>query len=450
MIYVNALDYTIQVITNEDGEIVVTTDNNSTISAATQSEVNAGGGTWGSITGTISDQTDLNSALYNARASSVVSASSITPDVDSYDLFEVTALSQTLTVNAPTGTPSNGNSFIIKISDNGTSRSIVWNGVFVEAGGTLINATVAGATHYAGFIYNATDSTWDCVGNGRQSGFTASRIPFAQDSNNLTDDSNLTFNSTTKKLSLNSTNIYLPSAVSSIYIGNSIGNDSSTGLYNILIGNDLSQLALADNSNVCIGYRAGKNMTIGAHFNVYIGDQAGSETGGGSENIGIGYRAIQYAYGEDNIGIGFGAGMIFSRDSHASACRNNIFIGYYAGAQSGAYGSNAFVDGSHSIFIGDYTYAPSSTEGAQINIGNSIFVRNNTDSNPVPDEQTGNVGLMIANPTARLHIKASTTSFASLRIPHGAAPTSPNDGDIWTTTAGLFVRINGVTVGPLS
>lgn len=42
MIYVNALDYTIQVITNEDGEIVVTTDNNSTISAATQSQVNTG------------------------------------------------------------------------------------------------------------------------------------------------------------------------------------------------------------------------------------------------------------------------------------------------------------------------------------------------------------------------------------------------------------------------
>ena len=44
----------------------------------------------------------------------------------------------------------------------------------------------------------------------------------------------------------------------------------------------------------------------------------------------------------------------------------------------------------------------------------------------------------------------STTTKAGLRIPHGAAPTSPVNGDIWTTTAGLFVRINGVTVGPLS
>jgi hypothetical protein len=43
-----------------------------------------------------------------------------------------------------------------------------------------------------------------------------------------------------------------------------------------------------------------------------------------------------------------------------------------------------------------------------------------------------------------------TTALSSLRIPHGAAPASPVNGDMWTTTAGLFVRINGATVGPLS
>lgn len=45
---------------------------------------------------------------------------------------------------------------------------------------------------------------------------------------------------------------------------------------------------------------------------------------------------------------------------------------------------------------------------------------------------------------------ASTTAAASIRLPHGAAPTSPVNGDMWTTTAGLFVRINGGTVGPLT
>ena len=45
---------------------------------------------------------------------------------------------------------------------------------------------------------------------------------------------------------------------------------------------------------------------------------------------------------------------------------------------------------------------------------------------------------------------AATTAISSVRLPHGTAPTSPVNGDMWTTTAGLYVRINGVTVGPLS
>jgi hypothetical protein len=45
---------------------------------------------------------------------------------------------------------------------------------------------------------------------------------------------------------------------------------------------------------------------------------------------------------------------------------------------------------------------------------------------------------------------AATTSIPSLRAPHGTAPSAPSDGDLWTTTAGIFVRINGVTVGPLA
>jgi hypothetical protein len=53
-------------------------------------------------------------------------------------------------------------------------------------------------------------------------------------------------------------------------------------------------------------------------------------------------------------------------------------------------------------------------------------------------------------PTATaLQLDASAAAAASLNMPHGAAPTSPNNGDIWTTSAGLFVRVNGATVGPL-
>ena len=49
-----------------------------------------------------------------------------------------------------------------------------------------------------------------------------------------------------------------------------------------------------------------------------------------------------------------------------------------------------------------------------------------------------------------LTLAASTAGVTSLNMPHGTAPISPNNGDMWTTTAGLYVRINGSTVGPLS
>lgn len=40
---------------------------------------------------------------------------------------------------------------------------------------------------------------------------------------------------------------------------------------------------------------------------------------------------------------------------------------------------------------------------------------------------------------------ASATGGAGLNLPHGAAPTTPTNGDLWSTTTGLFVRLNGAT-----
>lgn len=60
--------------------------------------------------------------------------------------------------------------------------------------------------------------------------------------------------------------------------------------------------------------------------------------------------------------------------------------------------------------------------------------------------------LLLAGGTmiGKLVTATPNTSVAGLGLPHGSAPTTPTDGDLWTTTAGLFVRINGATVGPLA
>lgn len=79
--------------------------------------------------------------------------------------------------------------------------------------------------------------------------------------------------------------------------------------------------------------------------------------------------------------------------------------------------------------------------------GSIVFAPGGTTTKWTMDSSTFD---LVAATGAMLRLVAGTTSKASLRIPHGSAPTSPTNGDIWTTTAGLFVRINGVTVGPLS
>lgn len=48
--------------------------------------------------------------------------------------------------------------------------------------------------------------------------------------------------------------------------------------------------------------------------------------------------------------------------------------------------------------------------------------------------------------TGPLVTAASIAGTAGLNLPPGTAPTSPINGDLWTTTGGIFVRINGATV----
>jgi len=58
---------------------------------------------------------------------------------------------------------------------------------------------------------------------------------------------------------------------------------------------------------------------------------------------------------------------------------------------------------------------------------------------------TGLALLSGATFTGSIIAPAATTSIPSIRIPHGTAPSSPTNGDIWTTTTGLFGRINSTT-----
>lgn len=47
--------------------------------------------------------------------------------------------------------------------------------------------------------------------------------------------------------------------------------------------------------------------------------------------------------------------------------------------------------------------------------------------------------------TGALALATAASGLESIIIPHGAAPSAPTNGSVWTTTSGLFIRLNGTT-----
>jgi len=64
------------------------------------------------------------------------------------------------------------------------------------------------------------------------------------------------------------------------------------------------------------------------------------------------------------------------------------------------------------------------------------------------DNANSRVNTVNITTTGLILTAASAVGGAGFRLPHGAAPTAPTNGDIWTDTTGLYARINGATVGP--
>jgi hypothetical protein len=112
---------------------------------------------------TLTASTNLSSTRINPRVTSTTSASSLTPSVATADVYAYTALAAGLTINAPTGTPVDGNKLIFRFLDNGTTRTLTWNATYTVIGTTLPTATTANKMVYVGCIYNAANTRWDVV-----------------------------------------------------------------------------------------------------------------------------------------------------------------------------------------------------------------------------------------------------------------------------------------------
>jgi hypothetical protein len=151
-------------------------------SEATPSQTTAGSLVWGTtdqvltsgngvsrvtFVDTATAQT-LTTKRITPRVVNVASAASVVPNSNGTDQYNITALAVPVTIEAPTGTPTNGQKLLIRIKDNGTARALTWNAIYRVIGVTLPTTTTANKTIYVGCIYNSADSTWDVVAEVEQ------------------------------------------------------------------------------------------------------------------------------------------------------------------------------------------------------------------------------------------------------------------------------------------
>jgi len=98
------------------------------------------------------------------RVATTASSSSLTINSDNSERYTVTALAADMTINNPSGTPTDGQTLLIRIKDDGTARALTWSGSqFRVIGVTLPTTTVISKTVYIGLIWNSADSKWDVV-----------------------------------------------------------------------------------------------------------------------------------------------------------------------------------------------------------------------------------------------------------------------------------------------
>ncbi len=116
----------------------------------------------GAVVGTTDTQT-LSSKRVTPRVVSV-SSNTITIDADNTDQYNATVVGGFTNVNAPTGTPTDGQKIILRVIDSGTSTAFIWNAIWRAVGTVLPSNSVVNKVLYVGAIYNASATKWDVVG----------------------------------------------------------------------------------------------------------------------------------------------------------------------------------------------------------------------------------------------------------------------------------------------
>lgn len=114
------------------------------------------------VSGNNTGDQDLSGLKLKPNQVSITSSATPTP-TGNYQENEIyiTALAEASELQAPSGTPVNGNTLLVRITSDDTPRALTYNAIYRAIEVELPNTTVANKTIYIGAIYNSTATKWD-------------------------------------------------------------------------------------------------------------------------------------------------------------------------------------------------------------------------------------------------------------------------------------------------
>lgn len=116
--------------------------------------------------GTYFKATLMNNTAIVPRVVALTDATSVTFNADTTDIATQanTQVAGTLTINAPTGTPYNGQKIIFRLLST-NAQTFSWNAAFQGSGDLSLPTVSSGSSKYdyMGFVYNSTATKWQML-----------------------------------------------------------------------------------------------------------------------------------------------------------------------------------------------------------------------------------------------------------------------------------------------
>ena len=99
------------------------------------------------------------------KLTTVTQSATPTINTDNTNIAYITGLAQNITsfTTNLSGTPANGDTLIIDITDDGTSRQIAWGSKFEASTVALPTTTTASQKLTVGLRWNVVTSKWTCL-----------------------------------------------------------------------------------------------------------------------------------------------------------------------------------------------------------------------------------------------------------------------------------------------